>query len=273
MDIIRYIKSFFRKQPEVIKTEVQKRTYDKSIPIKHEKIYQDIILEANNMVNLLSQFISVTAEGQFECEILLASTIVERCQKVHLVNALYIANKDMGLNFYAIEKKLDYYCMLHNKLIWSLDNIELWSYREFAKMWKGEPQFRGLIKPDKYLNNNHAIFTHEEGWMQQCSFFMIPPEHQNAMFIKEHQDDLLVRKGTATDYVIMPKEYANYNKNVFFYILIYWIYCNPLENIKMLQVDKLSDELKHDKEVLNELRERMKNAFEQAVKSLHCRFV
>ena len=273
MDIIRYIKSFFRKQPEVIKTEVQKRTYDKSIPIKHEKIYQDIILEANDMVNLLSQFISVSAEGQFECEILLASTIVERCQKVHLVNALYMANKDMGLNFYAIEKKLDYYRMLQNKLIWSLDSIELWSYREFAKMWKGEPQFRGLIKPDKYLNNNHAIFTHEEGWMQQCSFFMIPPEHQNAMFIKEHQDDLLVRKGTATDYVIMPKEYANYNKNVFFDILIYWIYCNPLENIKMLQVDKLSDELKHDKEVLNELKERMKNAFEQAVKSLHSRLM
>lgn len=272
MGIINYIKGLFNKRAES-KTVIQKRTYDKSIPIRYNEIYQEIILIANEMVNSLSKFISVPPEGCFECEILLASTIVDDYQKVHLVNALYMANKDMGLNFYSIEKKLDYYCMLQNKLIWSLNSTELWSYREFAKMWKGEPQFRSLIKPDKYLNNNHAIFTHEEGWMQQCSFFMIPPEHQNAKFIKENQDNLLVRKGTATDYVIMPKEYANYNKNVFFDILIYWIYCNPLENIKVLQVDKLSYELRHDKEVLNELWKNMQKAYEQAIKSLHSRLV
>lgn len=267
MSIINYIKGLFNKETES-KTAIQKRTYDKSIPIKYNEIYQEIILTANDMVKSLSEFTSVPPEGCFECEILLASTIVDYYQKVHLVNALYMANKNMGKNFYSIEKKLDYYSMLQNKLIWSLDSSETWSYREFAAMWKDKPLFRGLIKPDKYGNSKHVIFTHEEGWMQKCSYFMLTTEQQNADYIKENKDRLIVKRGSATDRIIMPKEYANYNKDVFFDILIYWLYCNPLADIKTLQVDKLSDELRHDRVMLNELREVMQKAFEHATKSL-----
>lgn len=268
MSIINSIKKLFNEGTGT-KTVIQKRTYDKSIPIRYNDIYQEIILAADNMINSLSDYISVPPEGCIECEILLASTIVGSYKKVHLVNAMYMANKDMGKNFYSIEKKLDYYSMLQNKLIWSLDGTETWSYREFTAMWEGEPQFRGLIKPDKYGNSKHIIFTHEKGWMQKCSFFMLTTEQQNADYFIENQDKLIVKRGTATDYVIMPKEYANYNKDVFFDILIYWIYCNPLADIQMLQVDKLSDELRHDKVILNELRKIMQKAFEHATKSLH----
>ena len=140
-----------------------------------------------------------------------------------------------------------------------------WAFTKLARM-KGSWQIRGLIKPDIYGNNKHAIFTDEDGKSYKCVFFMLTTEQQNLEYIQENKESLSLDYISEDMCVIFPSCYENYNENMFFDILTYWIYCNPLGNEKLFRLDNLYDVLLIHKLALKKSGEVMKRAFKETQK-------